>query len=145
LRLVVDASVVIKWFVSESGHEFAAALLSNFPDRYAPDFVAVETANVLWKKVRRGETSLLQAEQALAELPRFFRLLVPTRHLVARALQISLELDHTIYDCIYLACAEKESAKLVTADARLANKCTNNSFAGGVVFMDRVLDPATLG
>jgi predicted nucleic acid-binding protein len=121
------------------GHEFAAALLEDFPERRAPEFIAIELANVLWKKVRRAEMGRTQAEEALRELPRFFQFLVPTQNLIGRALQISLELDHPIYDCLYLACAEKESAERVTADARLVKKCANSSFAERIVFMDRVI------
>ena len=36
-----------------------------------------------------------------------------------RASTIALELDHPVYDCIYLACTEIEGVPLVTADRRL--------------------------
>lgn len=142
--LVVDVSIAIKWLVAEPGDKLAGALLLNFPATRAPDFVAVEVGNVLWKKVRRAELSVHQAEQALASLPQFFDELFPARRLVGRALQISLEIDHPIYDCLYLACAEENSAKLATVDTRLMNKCANTPFAHYVVFVDRAIDPASL-
>jgi predicted nucleic acid-binding protein len=144
LTVVVDASIAIKWLVAEPGHELAAALLLNFPATSAPDFVLVEVGNVLWKKVRRAEMSIDQAEQALPSLPRFFDVLFPARRFVGRALQISLELDHPIYDCLYLACAEENSAKLATVDARLMNKCANTPFAERILFVDHAIDPASL-
>jgi predicted nucleic acid-binding protein len=52
--LVVDASVVIKWFVPEPGSAAARQLLGQDHEFYAPDFLFAETANVLWKKFRRG-------------------------------------------------------------------------------------------
>jgi predicted nucleic acid-binding protein len=140
LKLVIDASVAVKWLVAEPGHESAAALLLNFPTLVAPDFVAIEVANVLWKKVGRSEIRADQAEKALASLPQFFENLFPTNQFVNRALQISLELNHPIYDCLYLACAEKESARLITADARLVNKSANNSFAQRVVLMESLVN-----
>ena len=43
-----------------------------------------------------------------------------TRHhdgdLVERAVRIALEMDHPIYDCLYLACAESTDSDLTTAD-----------------------------
>jgi len=144
VRLVVDASVAVKWFIAEPGHEFAAALLEAFPERIASGFVVVELANVLWKKLGRAEICAFQAEEALRELPRFFQSFLPARDLVSRAPQLSLDLNHPVYDCLYLACAEQESAKLATADARLAKKCANTSFAARFVFLDGFIDPATL-
>lgn len=35
------------------------------------------------------------------------------------ALKLSLALDHPIYDCLYLALAEKLDAPLISADQRL--------------------------
>jgi predicted nucleic acid-binding protein len=51
--IVVDASVAVKWFVKEDGHEAALGLLAH-AHLSAPDLVFAETANVLWKKLRRN-------------------------------------------------------------------------------------------
>lgn len=144
MNLVVDASVAIKWLVAESGHEHAAALLLNFPLLRAPDFLEIEVANVLWKKVRRRELDAKQARLAFASLPRFFESLSPSRELVERAMQISLEIDHPVYDCIYLAAAEKELGKLATADARLADKCARTAYGWRVLLVDRFIGPEEL-
>jgi predicted nucleic acid-binding protein len=40
--------------------------------------------------------------------------------LVPRALELSLRLDESVYDCLYVAAAIESEAALVTADARLA-------------------------
>ncbi len=77
MNLVVDASVAIKWLVAEAGHEHAANLLLKFPSLRAPDLVAIEVANVLWKKVRKCEITAKQADTALASLPRFFEAIRP--------------------------------------------------------------------
>ena len=42
--------------------------------------------------------------------------------LVERAARIALELDHPIYDCLYLACAEATDSAVITADRRFADK-----------------------
>jgi predicted nucleic acid-binding protein len=144
LTLVVDASIAIKWLVAEPGHEVAAALLLDFPETSAPDFGLVDVGNALWKKVRRAEMRAGRVEQALASLPQFFDVLLPARRFVGRVLQISLELDHPIYDCLYLACAEENAAKLTTVDARLMRRYANTPFAERVLFVDRAIDPASL-
>ena len=48
--------------------------------------------------------------------------LCPIRHLAERAAQIAFELDHPIYDCLYLACSEITDSDLITADRRFADK-----------------------
>jgi predicted nucleic acid-binding protein len=52
---VVDASVVIKWFVNEVHAEAARRLQEDQYQLFAPDLLWSECGNILWKKVRRGE------------------------------------------------------------------------------------------
>jgi predicted nucleic acid-binding protein len=117
VTLVVDASVAIKWIVEEDGHE-EAVRVSRAERGAAPDFAAA--ANVLWRKVR-----LMEATQAEAGL-RFIRdahaEFVPTGELLDRALSIAMSIDHPVYDCLYLACAERMECSVLTADRRFAAK-----------------------
>jgi predicted nucleic acid-binding protein len=54
--LVIDASVVVKWHVTEIHSVEALRLLrDNAPALHAPDLVFPEVGNILWKKVRRGD------------------------------------------------------------------------------------------
>jgi len=55
-------------------------------------------------------------------LPRFFDALVGAADLAPRAVAIARELDHPVYDCLYVTLAEERRAKLVTADTRLLQK-----------------------
>ena len=52
---VVDASVVVKWFVPEVHSDAARRLLTLSHEYFAPDLLFAETANTIWKKIRRGE------------------------------------------------------------------------------------------
>lgn len=87
----------------------------------APDFVLIEAANILWKKVRRNELGRQQALGAYEFVRDAYEVLVPMSELSGRALSLALELNHPAYDCLYLACAEQEGADLLTADRRLAD------------------------
>ncbi len=40
-----------------------------------------------------------------------------------------MEIDHPIYDCLYLAAAERLSTQLVTADARFINRVRATPYA----------------
>jgi predicted nucleic acid-binding protein len=73
----------------------------------------------LWKAVRRGETTHDNVLVALEAALLTFHELIPDAELYGRALEIAIELNHPIYDCFYLALAERERCAMVTADKRL--------------------------
>ena len=122
MKLTVDASVVIKWFVAESKSDEARLLLAERIHLHAPDLLLAEFANTIWKKVRRKEIS--DARPYLDELAGLSELIsiYPAGVLIERAAQIAFQIDHPLYDCLYLACAEFTDSALITADKRLADK-----------------------
>ena len=85
----------------------------------APDLLLPEFANTIWKKVRRGE--IARPEPFLNELRSLSELiaLYPAEVLIERASHLAFELDHPVYDCLYLACARITDTPLVTADKGL--------------------------
>jgi predicted nucleic acid-binding protein len=119
VRLVVDPSVVIPCFIPERFSDIAPFWLEAAEMILAPDFLALECANVLWKKVRLREISERQAGETLADIISGVIELRPALPLAPAALRLGGELDQPIYDCIYLALAETEGAELVTADRTL--------------------------
>lgn len=46
-RLMVDASVALKWFVAETGGDHALRLLQSGNDLLAPEYILIELANAL--------------------------------------------------------------------------------------------------
>jgi predicted nucleic acid-binding protein len=120
--LVLDASVAVKWFVEEPGTAAAMELLAQDQLLIAPDLVIVEVANVAWKHLMRGDLQLSQLTHVPEAVPRMFAELWPTVWLASRAFEIAAELRHPVYDCFYLALAEREEATLVTADRRLIDR-----------------------
>ena len=124
MRTIVDASVALKWYFREPGCEAATRLLldaiEGARDLVAPDWIVAEVANVLWKKVKRKECSSSQARAILERFSIDAPQLVESVALVPRALELSLRLGESVYDCLYLAAAIESDAALVTADAGLA-------------------------
>ena len=110
---VIDANVAAKWYVEELGTKEAVAYRGQ--RLIAPDLVLVEVANVLWRKLDRGEVELAQLTAALQSLPHAFDLLV-------RAVELAVQVRHPVYDCLYLALAERDAVPLVTDDAKLLVK-----------------------
>ena len=134
---IVDASIAVKWVVSEPQRDKARLLLADTDLLEAPDLLFPETANTVWKKTRRGEMTARQAELALAAIARLIAVVHPSEDLFARALEMAQALDDPAYDCFYLACAERQGGVLVTADARLCAAVADSPFAALVRPLDQ--------
>ena len=122
MNLTVDASVVVKWFVAEPMHDEARLVLGRRIRLHAPELLLAEYTNTIWKKARRKE--LPDAGPYLDELVALPDIIAfrPVGGLVEHAARIAFEIDHPIYDCLYLACAEITDSDLITADRRFADK-----------------------
>ena len=91
-------------------------------DLHAPDILLPEFANTIWKKVRRGEIPDPRPYfDELAGLPGIVAI-HPVGGLIERAAQIAFLIDHPVYDCLYLACAELTASALITADQKLVDR-----------------------
>jgi predicted nucleic acid-binding protein len=117
--LIVDASVAIKWYLQEIGSDEAHALRGTVDDFLAPELVIAEVGNAIWKRRVRGQIEVDEALLVIDRVPRMFSWLSSLRELSDAAMRISATLPHPIYDCFYLALAEREKAPVVTADQRL--------------------------
>jgi len=127
-RLVLDASVAIKWLLPASGENLAAEALALY-ERYTrgkfviavPDLFWAETANALCNAARRGRITRLARESSFQELRRFDFATVNSLMLIDRAFELATRFGQTVYDCLYVALAIESEAELITADERLAN------------------------
>jgi predicted nucleic acid-binding protein len=129
MSLVVDASVVIKWFIEENRVAEAEGLLHRPESLFASDLVVTEVTNIAWKKALRGELEAAQVEFIAASFHKGQLDLVPSNMLHQRALAIGLEIRHSIYGCLYLVLAERLGSPLVTANERLIGKLQGSSYA----------------
>ncbi len=136
---IVDASVVVKWFLPEP-HWEAAARLRSKPDLdlQAPDLLLLEVANALWKQVLRGSVDAeiaRQAVEALAEVPIHWR---GAESLFAEAFRLGSETRRSIYDCTYLALALQTERLLVTADRRFYDALQSGPFGSRLLWIEDV-------
>ena len=118
MRLVVDASVVVKWLVQEEDTESADRLLQGSHELHAPHLLASEVANALWHKVRKGEIAHGDAGMlaaAVAEMPLHW-----------------FDDEQICTDSTRLALGHRIGATLVTADTRFANSVKVAQHGGAV-------------
>jgi predicted nucleic acid-binding protein len=116
VSVVIDASVTLKWVIDEPRTEAALALSDE--QLLAPELWLAEAANALWRHVRLGELTAVQALARMEELRNAPVATVPIEPLVSEALRLATELLHPVYDCLYLALAIRYDTYVVTDDRR---------------------------
>ena len=124
MKLVVDASVAVKWFVEEEGSDGATTRLENRPFNYhlvAPQFMLLEVVAVIGRRARSKAVEAHYPAQVLQALRRLGLDLTPDAELLDHATQLSVTLRHPLYDCLYLALSRRLSARLATFDKGLGD------------------------
>ena len=123
MRYVLDASVALKWVLNEPDAAKARQLRGDFRnavhDLIAPDSFTLEIAHALTKAQRRRlvpDAWRLWLD-VMTTVPHLF----PSLPLTPRAIQIATKARIGVYDCLYVALAEREGCEMVTTDARLLN------------------------
>jgi predicted nucleic acid-binding protein len=117
--LVLDASAALRLVLDPAGQHAIAAHLGLADAVYAPALFASETANALWKLVRAGQ---LTGPSALRMQRHCFDLVdrcIDDAELLPEALVLAIDLDHPVYDALYLVAARRMGAKLLSFDRKL--------------------------
>ena len=117
---VVDASVVLKWFVPEIHSDAARRLLLATHQYFSPDLLFPEVGNAIWKKVRRGELTAEEGQRLAVDISSIAVETVSTRGLMIDAHALAITTGLTVYDAMYLALAVRLKTELITADDRLS-------------------------
>jgi len=129
-KIVVDANVAIKWFVTEPLSAQARKILDGYESDalvlYAPDLIDAEVGNVVWKKHRFQGLTLDDAQQVIDEFRKLTIALTPTGELLNEAFHLAIAHGRTVYDSLYLALSLREQCPYITADEKLANALRAN-------------------
>lgn len=140
MRLVVDASVAVKWVLPDSAVESdtdrAAALLNAVRDNRVelvqPPHWLAEVAAVI-SRLRPGV-----ANQAIDLLDALEIAVEADAEIFKRASRIARQFDHHLFDTLYHALALERNAVLVTADDRYLRKAAT---LGAIVSLSRWIAP----
>jgi len=130
VRIVVDASVALKWVLDEPGSDAAAALRGQ--ELVAPALWLAEAANALWRRACIGEITSVEANIRVSELRKAPVASLSIEPYLDQALELAAEMGHPVYDCIYLALALRHGTHVVTADRRFASAASIPTRAGSV-------------
>jgi predicted nucleic acid-binding protein len=127
--VVLDACVAVKWYVRENDSERAQQLIDAGILFLVPDVFFSEVANALRKHCQGdGQLDAPSVRLAVDDLLVIGIEPVSSTVLLPRATEIALALGHPIYDCLYLALAERWSIPFVTADERFCGKLAGSEW-----------------
>lgn len=123
-RVVVDASIALRWVLKDEKEMRVDALLEewtgSFTEMLVPPLFPAEVTNALYLSIIRNRLTSLEARLALDAIMHLGMQVAEPRRLYSRSLELAIEYHvPSAYDAQYLALAEIEGCVLWTADRRL--------------------------
>ena len=123
MKYVLDVSAALCWVLPRPASPRAVELRDGYRrgvrDLIAPSIFAAEAASALTKAERQRLIPVGQASVLLADILTTPPAMRPYEPLLARAVDISSLTRSGLYDCLYVALAEREGCDLVTDDQKL--------------------------
>jgi predicted nucleic acid-binding protein len=132
---VLDSSVVIKWFIPEADRPAALELRTSGAAFAAPDLLFVESANILWKLVKRGEIEPDRATAIIEEIAAASWNVHANQSLARDAIDLALASGASAYDASYVALAMRLNTSCITADRKLVEKLRGTAAANHVTLL----------
>lgn len=133
-NIILDASVIIKWFIDEEDSDKALSYLDIIQNNQraviVPSLLTYEIGNILLNK-KASVTMVGEIMNTLQNLGlevediglKWFR----------KIYQNSIDYSITFYDSAYITLMQKENCEFITADKKLFQK-VNKAFAGVKLF-----------
>jgi predicted nucleic acid-binding protein len=123
MTYVLDISAALCWVLPRPASPHAVRLRDDCRrgthDLIAPSIFAAEAASALTKAERQKLIPVGQAGILLFDILTTPPVMHPYEPLLARAVDISSQTRGGLYDCLYVALAEREGRELVTDDQKL--------------------------
>jgi predicted nucleic acid-binding protein len=132
---VLDSSVVIKWFIPEVDRPAALTLRASGAAFAAPDLLFVECANILWKRVKRGEIEPERAVAIIDEIAAAPWFVHANQSLARDAIDLALASGASAYDASDVALAVRLNTSCITADQKLVDKMRGTAAANHVMLL----------
>jgi predicted nucleic acid-binding protein len=120
MNYILDSNVALKWVLAEPDSPNARQLRADFQnaihDLLAPDVFQVEIAHALTRAERQGRIATSHAAILWADVLSTSPQMEPSGPLLPRAIETSSAARVGVYDCLYIALAERNGCELVTGD-----------------------------
>jgi predicted nucleic acid-binding protein len=138
MKLVIDASVAVKWYVPEIFEADADRVLRTASELHAPELILPEFSNIIWKKIKLGEITGPIGRNIVNAFSSANIMLHSHRQIVKSAFIGAAMSGQTVYDWTYLALALALSCELVTADQRFYEALEASSMKKHLIWIEDV-------
>jgi predicted nucleic acid-binding protein len=132
MKYVLDSSAALPWVLPEKDSAKAIQLRDGarnaVHELLAPDIFPAEVFNALLKAERSKRINIGEAKPLYASIAADIPALHPYLPLMPRAGEMASRHRIALYDCLYIALAERESCQVVTADRGITSLQSHFSF-----------------
>lgn len=119
-KIVVDSSIVVKWFIDEEGSKKARLLFKEHQEErislYAPDIIIIEVVNALFFKADFPKNQLKDVVRKLFQAEIKFVYL--EQYLIQKSVDIMIEHKIASYDALFTALAQDLDCPLIINDRK---------------------------
>ena len=135
---VLDASVILKWFVSEKDSDKAEIVRKEYyvgkREIIVPDLILYEISNALRYHPEFETIEIQEAIQTIFDID--IEIITPTQMLINKSINIARENDVTCYDASYLTLAQDLKTDFITADEKFYNRISKDVFPNIILLKD---------
>jgi len=128
--IVLDASVILKWFLIEENRDIALTLLDrhiNEDEQIAiPELLYYEFGNIMALKTELLEDKIIEAITFLYRLD--LKVISLSQHECIEAIRLSRLYKISVYDASYVVLSNSLGVPFITADEKLVRKMKNAPF-----------------
>lgn len=134
-KVVLDSGVIAALFFKEEVSDRVQEIVDGYSEYHTLSIAYPEVASVAWKKVKiygEDEEVSKQALESAAEFIDSICEVADGKSILARAFELAVEHDITVYDALFIALAIQLKARLITTDRELYKKLKGTELEGFV-------------
>ena len=128
--IILDASVVVKWFSEEEYTDKALEIRERIrmgeEKVVVPDLLLYELANALKYNSNFDANDVSDALTSIFDMD--MDIVTPIPETINSAVTLAFEYNITVYDAFYVALAKETELTFITADRRLCERVSNLDF-----------------
>jgi predicted nucleic acid-binding protein len=128
--IVLDASVIVKWFSEEEYTDKALEIRERIrmgeESVIVPDLLLYELANAMRYNPSLDANDVRDALASIFDMD--MNIITPVPEIINSAIMLAFEYNISIYDAFYIALAKETELTFFTADRRLYNRVRSLNF-----------------
>lgn len=126
--LVLDASVIVKWFCDEEYTNIALEIRDKFfrghLDIFVPELMFYEVSNAVRYNKAFSDSDKIQIIDDLFSIG--FNIVTSSREILSKAMRLAVETNTPIYDNVYFAVSRLKNCCFITTDKEYCDKINSN-------------------